>query len=509
MEKTITQISQRLLDSFTGKESCDNSLFLSTNQIVSSILDLICSETHIETKNSTVNYYSATARSLPADFSQEELRNIITSFIQGKSPNLLHHISARPQECLTTDFLVDNNGKLYPIVPHLSFFSEALNTRDEKQLKKFEKRVLKPFSRKISKGKSFPDKFLQKMKKNIEEFLEPAPDNSNINELYSQYMVDAMLASPKFIKEVSKSTDSKPSISNFFTRPSRAEAMYQTLSQQLTSSAFSKSTTEDRLVNVSQLYYTTHAMLKAFSLDLTSLTPETLQEHLIELNDILMADVSPAETLYRPGKYRGHKVEVVAKDPAENKQLLLCKRDNDSPYELDPECEKKITPAMEHLSSSIISLAQNAPQLSLSDYARQVSKLHFRYINIHPFSDANGRTGRILNNMLLKRKGVLVDLESPSNRSAYHRIMANLENEVLESINPSEYLHNLCFNPDLNSSVEESNISYLSSFLGMHSFKPGSPKHDDLIISDPDLNDPSWELTDNQPTLFGLEPYDC
>lgn len=502
MEKTITQIAQQLLDSFTGNGDRNDIKLLDTNLIVSSILDLICSETHIEKRSIHSTGYLPGAIDLPADFSHEELRNIIKSFIQGKTPNVLPKITAIPrfQKSLTTDFLVDNNGKLYPVIPHLSFFSEALNTHDEKLLKQFENKVLKPFSRRMSKGKNFSDKFLQKMKKNIEKLLEPAPNNSNINELYSQYMVDSMLASPKFIKEVSKSTDSKPSTFNFFFGPSRTEAMFQTLSDQLTSHAFSRHSIENRLSNVNQVYYTTHAILKALSLDLTSLTPETFQEHLIELNDILMADVSHADTLYRPGKYRGHKVEVATKDPSANKQLLIGKRDINSPYELDPECEKKIVPAMNFLSTSIISLAQDAPNLSLADYAMQVSKLHFRYINIHPFSDGNGRTGRMLINMLLKRKGVLIDLESPSNRSKYHTIMSDLEHSVLDGISPSEYLNNLCSDPDSNSQIEDANIFTLSSFLGIHAFTPVQAIDDGFIYSDLDLNpDAPW---------LGMEPSD-
>ena len=62
----ITSTAQKLLQSFNGEQT-NNNLFMEYNQIVSSILDIICSNTKLYNKENN-------------NFSREELRPIAIFF---------------------------------------------------------------------------------------------------------------------------------------------------------------------------------------------------------------------------------------------------------------------------------------------------------------------------------------------------------------------------------------------------------------------------------------------
>lgn len=138
----ITDTAQKLLASFKGDQNCNNDLFMDYNQTVSAILDLICSNTKL-------------AGPKYNNFSREELRPIAKNFLLHKDTNLSNRLHSNANETLTTDFLVDNTGKFHVVIPHLSFFCSQLHGYDEKASKRFEKKVLKPYAKKIAKGKPF------------------------------------------------------------------------------------------------------------------------------------------------------------------------------------------------------------------------------------------------------------------------------------------------------------------------------------------------------------------
>ena len=449
----ITDISRKLLDSFNGSQPCNNNLFMDCNQSVSAILDLICSNTKL----------------LGPDFnkfSREELRAIAKNFLMHKDTNLFHRLRTNASEALTTDFLVDNTGNFHVVIPHLSFFAAPLQSYDVNAAKQFEKKVLKPYAKQISKGKPLSQKFTQKLQKSIEKMLKSTNDNSNFNQLYSNYIVDSILNNPEFVRETIQSTEKKPSTGKLFSKFSRSGAICQSLNQEFLSNKFNRTCIPDTFLSVHELYYTSRTTLSALSVDLPSLTPEALEQHLISLNNSLLQETGKLSVYYKPGQYREQPVQVGMKN-------LVLNGDKGFVDGFDPQCTERISKAMNPLSSDIISLAQNANNMSLEDYIKQVSLVHFRYINIHPFSDGNGRTGRLITNMLLKEKGLLFNIESREAKQEYLQVMNSVEHSVLEHMNPSDYLANLYTNPDANKAVEETSISALSDFITAHSFTPG------------------------------------
>ena len=448
----ITDIARKLLDSFNGNQPCNNNLFMDCNQSVSAILDLICSNTKILGPEF-------------GNFSREELRPIAKNFLMHKDTNLFHRLRTNSTETLQTDFLVDNAGFFHVVIPHLSFFSGPLQCYDENAAKKFEKKVLKPYAKQISKDKPLSQKFTQKLQKDIEKMLKSTNNNSNLNELYSNYIVDSILNNPNFIKKTIQSTENKPSSGKFFQKFNKSNAICQSLNQEFLSNTFNRGCIPDTFLSINELYYTSRTTLSALSVDLPSLTPEALEQHLISLNDSLLQQTGRQSVYYKPGQYREQPVLVGTKE-------LVLNGDKGYVDGFDPQCTERISIAMKPLSSDIISLAQNATNMPLEEYIKQVALIHFRYINIHPFSNGNGRTGRLVTNMLLQEKNLLFNIESDEAKNEYLQVMNSVEHSVLEHMNPSDYLTNLYTNPNANKTAEEASISALSDFITAHSFTP-------------------------------------
>lgn len=61
------------------------------------------------------------------------------------------------------------------------------------------------------------------------------------------------------------------------------------------------------------------------------------------------------------------------------------------------------------------------------EYAAQA---HFRFVSIHPFRDGNGRTGRLLMNLILLRAGYLIVVISNQVRKAYIDAIIDAQHRV-------------------------------------------------------------------------------
>lgn len=120
--------------------------------------------------------------------------------------------------------------------------------------------------------------------------------------------------------------------------------------------------------------------------------------------------------------------------------------------------------AMKKLSLFINETMSRRKNLTKKEYIRQVAKIHYRFIRIHPFPDGNGRTGRALINMMLEPIGEAVVFDK-TNKDKYMKAL-NLQHLDIDNKNKEKYLESLYKNPDYCSKMEENFEYLLEEFIG-------------------------------------------
>lgn len=104
-----------------------------------------------------------------------------------------------------------------------------------------------------------------------------------------------------------------------------------------------------------------------------------------------------------------------------------------------------ISNAMQNLCSKIAGTMQLSSQMDEREYIKEVAKIHFRYIMIHPFRDSNGRIGRNIINMMLDeidRNFVL----TKSQKQDYMRVMEEMRQNICDSMGKENYLNSISNN---------------------------------------------------------------
>jgi len=105
-----------------------------------------------------------------------------------------------------------------------------------------------------------------------------------------------------------------------------------------------------------------------------------------------------------------------------------------------------IEKAMDNLCKMIKVLLENKDNINVENYVKEVLRIEYRYIRIHPYVRANGRTARAIVNVLLQAKGLL-GVFRKENREAYlewireaHRIVKDSEDKYVGGLvdNPME-----------------------------------------------------------------------
>ena len=118
--------------------------------------------------------------------------------------------------------------------------------------------------------------------------------------------------------------------------------------------------------------------------------------------------------------------------------------------------------AMKLYSKSIITLLEQSEGMSEEEYIKEVTKLHFRFVQIHPFPEGNGRTARAISNMLLLEKGMSAVFKKEG-KSEYLGDM-----KVFRGIVDTEYIEALYTDHSICDSLEnERDYHKLEEYIGM------------------------------------------
>lgn len=129
---------------------------------------------------------------------------------------------------------------------------------------------------------------------------------------------------------------------------------------------------------------------------------------------------------------------------------------------------KDVPQAMDNLSKSIKDLLDNEQNLTDLEYIKEVAKIKYRFIRIHPFPNGNGRTSRALTNMLMAKRNSVIVFDKKQ-KSDYTYILSRMSSAVGKDEN-SPYLKALVENPGELDKLEEPCMDGLVNYMAEKHF---------------------------------------
>lgn len=198
-------------------------------------------------------------------------------------------------------------------------------------------------------------------------------------------------------------------------------------------------TPNDSLKEIQDIYANTVGQLEALSIE-PSKTPEVLEEQIKNINRNINRH---RQQYYGENSYKNVSVGLKGK----NAQFTGVEH---------------VQQAMQLYSQSVVKILEQSNEMSEEDYIKQVAKLHFRFIQIHPFPDGNGRTARAISNILLLEKGMAAVFEKKS-KSEYLEDM-----KMLSSMVDKDYIEALYTDHNICDTLEKERYYYkLEEYIGM------------------------------------------
>lgn len=106
----------------------------------------------------------------------------------------------------------------------------------------------------------------------------------------------------------------------------------------------------------------------------------------------------------------------------------------------------RIPEEMLNADRRIEALMDDIQNLTISEYIKNVIKIHHYLTVIHPFRDGNGRTTRALANMMLLKKHISPVFFKESDKADYKEAL-----KIVDTAGSFEFLNELFFKSILNS----------------------------------------------------------
>lgn len=134
-----------------------------------------------------------------------------------------------------------------------------------------------------------------------------------------------------------------------------------------------------------------------------------------------------------------------------------------------------ISRAMKQLSGEIADVMKQANTMKEEEYIKEVAKLHFRYIMVHPFRDSNGRIGRNIINMMLGEVGRNFVL-TKNEKKQYIDAMEEMRSGICSEVGKENYLGALSRgNVDYLNRCEEKHCESLADIISKsNTIKPNT-----------------------------------
>ena len=195
----------------------------------------------------------------------------------------------------------------------------------------------------------------------------------------------------------------------------------------------------DDLEEIKDIYANTVGQLEALGIE-SERTPELIEKQIKNINRNINRH---RQEQYNDNGYRRVDVGISGKD------IRLLKKEY-------------VPQAMELYSQSVAQLLEHANEMNEEQYIKEVAKLHYRFIQIHPFPDGNGRTARAISNMLLLEKNIPA-VFTKLNKTEYIRQMEGARALSRET----GYMEALYTDQTKCSEIEEKSVYKLEEYIGM------------------------------------------
>ena len=169
---------------------------------------------------------------------------------------------------------------------------------------------------------------------------------------------------------------------------------------------------------IKNTFYTIVAVLEALCVDFEDLNENEILENIEKINryfDVRNRNIKPEETKYRTQEVKTNK------------------------YGAEDEFVKpeNISSSMQNLCKMIKVLISKKNDIPQETYVKEVLRIHYRFLKIHPFETGNGRTARAIVNIMLQSKG-LIGIFRKEKRKDYLEFIESANKIIKE--NESKYL---------------------------------------------------------------------
>ncbi len=172
------------------------------------------------------------------------------------------------------------------------------------------------------------------------------------------------------------------------------------------------------MFSIKNTFYTIIAVLESLRINFEELNEVEILENIEKINryfDVRNRNTKPSENKYRTQDVQSNKYG--AADEFINIE--------------------NISNAMQNLCKMIKVLVNKKDDIPKETYVKEVLRIHYRFLKIHPFESGNGRTARAIANILLQSKG-LIGIFSKEKRKEYLEYIENANKIIKE--NENKYL---------------------------------------------------------------------
>lgn len=336
-------------------------------------------------------------------------------------------------------------------LPELDYIKNNLVYGNPKLQKQFQKKIVKPYCKYLKDHKDesltgieVPQELVEKSRKIISPNLPKGMRDYVVSEyyLYNVLNLNRKEVQNQILSQYAN--NSNKGIRHLFEDKEETKKVVELLS---INSEKNIEETDIELLKLKSLLAGISTQLYMNSRNLAGKTPQEIEDIIKRGYQLYTRVESNMDTTYNVDENGYRTVNVGL-----GNQDVLLHRDGDN-----------IKRAMVNLTTSIEQLISKSKTLNEEEYMKEVAKLHYRYIAIHPFRDSNGRIGRNIINMLLAGRGKMFVLDR-KDKDEYSKVM----NEMREKIPLQEYLNALADNPELCDKYENSTCNKLTEFMLEH-----------------------------------------